>query len=117
MTCPQCSSSDVRRSRESSSKDVLQSLLGRQAFRCRKCRHRYFAFPSRQFAVKNPDGTARKIQSDPIGKQRKMRRVFRRIIQVAVIVVMLSLFGFFLHYITGDHVPKSDAQDMGSPNE
>jgi hypothetical protein len=46
-----------------------------------------------------------------------MRRVFRRIIQVAVIVVMLSLFGFFLHYITGDHVPKGDAQDMGSPNE
>ena len=117
MTCPQCTSSDIRRSRDSSWKDLLPSLLGQQAFRCRKCRHRFYAVASAQLAANDPNQPGRRIQPDPIGKRRKVRRFFRRVIQLAVLVVMFSLFGFFLRYITSDHVPKSDAQDMGSPNQ
>jgi transposase-like protein len=117
MTCPQCSSSYVRHSSTSSWKDILPGLLGREAFRCRKCQHRFLALPSKQSASKDPDRPQRKIQHDQIAQQRMRRRLFRRFVACAVVVVMFSLFGLFLHYISVDHAPKGDAQDMGSPNQ
>jgi hypothetical protein len=117
MTCPQCASSDIRRSNNSSWKDVLPRLRGRQAFRCRKCRHRFFAQASAQPATSDPDRHAAKIKGDPFSKQWKKRRLFRTIIGVAVIIAMLSLFGLFLRYIAEDHPPKDNAQDMSTPNE
>lgn len=118
MTCPKCNSSDVRRSRDTGWKDTLQSLVGRQPFRCRKCRHRYLALPSKRLAANDPNQLCScNTLPDPIRKKRRMRRLFRRVIAVSVLVVMFSLFGLFLRYISVDHVPKSDAQDMNSPNE
>lgn len=43
MTCPQCGSSDVRRSRNPHWNDVFQRGLGRTPFRCRACRKRFYA--------------------------------------------------------------------------
>ncbi len=111
MTCPQCTSSDIRRSHGSGWGGVLQNVRGRQAFRCRKCRHRFFALPSTQLAGNDSGQPGSKIQPDPIGKRRKMRRLFRRIISVAVLVVVFSLFGLFLRYISVDHVPKPAEDD------
>ena len=112
MTCPQCTSSDIRRSSNPSWKDVLPSLLGQQPYRCRKCRHRFFARPSTQLAA-----NGRKNQADPISKKRKMRRLFRTVLAFAVVVLMFSLFGFFLRYITADHAPKGDEPDMVLPDQ
>jgi hypothetical protein len=117
MTCPQCTSSDIRRSSNSSWKDVLPRLRGRHAFRCRKCRHRFFAVPSAPPAAGNPDRRGSKIKLDLLSKQWKKRRLFRRVITFAVVVAMFSLFGLFLHYIAEDHPPKDNAQDMSTPNE
>lgn len=117
MTCPQCASSDIRRSSTSGWKDVLPNLRGRQAFRCRKCRHRFFAPPSAQLAAGDQGRLQRKIARSKLSKQSKKRRLFRGVITAAVIVAMFSLFGLFLHYITVDHPPKDNAQDMGSPNQ
>ena len=117
MTCPQCTSSDIRRSRDSSWKDILRSLGGQKAFRCRKCRHRFFARPSAHPAGNDPARPGRKVPLDPITRKRKLRRLFRGIIAVSVLVVMFSLFGLFLRYIAADHVPNSDAQDMNAPSE
>lgn len=117
MNCPLCSSSNIRRSSSSDWMDVLPKLRGREAFRCRKCRHRFFATPSGHTAANDSDRPRRKIQRDQLSKLRTKRRLFRRAIAFGVIVVTFSLFGLFLHYITADHVPKEGAQDMGSPNE
>lgn len=65
----------------------------------------------------DPGRPSRKIQSDQFSKQRTRRRLFRWVVAVAVIVVVVSLFGAFLQYISVDHVPKGDAQDMAAPNE
>lgn len=112
MTCPQCSSSSIRPSSHSSWKDILPRLRGREAFRCRKCRHRFFALPSTQIPVNNPDQPSRKIKHDKLSKQRQRRRLFRRIVTVVVVVVTFSLFGLFLHYITADHPSKPTEDEM-----
>jgi transcriptional regulator NrdR family protein len=117
MTCPQCTGSDVRPSSSSSWKDALQRLRGRQAFRCRTCRHRFFALPSTGLATNDPDRLQRKIKRDTLSKQWKKRRLFRRVITFAVIVTMFSLFGLFLRYIAQDHPPKDNAEDMSTPNQ
>jgi hypothetical protein len=116
MTCPQCASSDTRRSTTSSWRDLLPSLLGRQAFRCRKCRHRFFAVLSTRSASNAPDRPHGKVPFGKLSTQWKKRRLFRGVITAAVIVVMLSLFGLFLHYIAVDHPPK-DAEDTSYPSE
>jgi len=43
MICPNCSSSEIRRSQRSSWTDIIQHLRGQDAFRCRKCRNRFYA--------------------------------------------------------------------------
>ena len=43
MICPNCSSSEIRRSQRSSWADVVQQFRGQDAFRCRKCRNRFYA--------------------------------------------------------------------------
>ncbi len=40
-----------------------------------------------------------------------MRRLFRRVLAVAVLVVTFSLFSLFLHYISMDHVPKPTEEE------
>jgi hypothetical protein len=117
MDCPSCGKSDIRRSHSSNWRDSVQRVLGRQAYRCRKCRRRFY-YP----AVGEPTAhnTARAQQKRPGGKVkdfRKRKRLLRRIIAVAVFVAMFSLFGLFLHHISVDHPPQSNAQDVGSPNE
>jgi hypothetical protein len=43
MICPNCASSEIRRSQRSSWADVVQQFRGQDAFRCRKCRNRFYA--------------------------------------------------------------------------
>ncbi len=43
MICPNCASSEIRRSQRSSWTDVVQQFRGQDAFRCRKCRNRFYA--------------------------------------------------------------------------
>jgi hypothetical protein len=117
MTCPQCSSFDIRYSRNESWKDSLQSLVGRKAFRCRMCQHRFFALQLTQLGAFDPARSGRKFQPDMLSTHMKKRRRFRRVIAFAVFAFMFSLFAFFLHYIAVDHVPKNDAVDMNSPNQ
>ena len=117
MTCPQCSSLDIRHSRDCCWLDVVQRLCGRKAFRCRSCRHRFFALRLTPLAANATDRPGGKFQPDQLSTHMKKRRRFRRVIAFAVFAFMFSLFAFFLHYIAVDHVPKNDAQDMNSPNQ
>jgi hypothetical protein len=62
-------------------------------------------------------GEGRKIPRAKLSKQSRKRRLFRTAMTFVVILTMFSLFGLFLRYITVDHPPKDNAQDMGSPNQ
>ncbi len=114
MNCPQCSSVDIRSSRRSHWMDSIQRLLGRQAFRCRKCRHRFFALPTSLPAENRPGHPPRKHQHTPLSAVRKKRRLFRRMIAFAVVVVMVSLFWAFLSYVSVDHTHQVDDDGTGS---
>jgi len=114
MICPQCTSSDIRRSSSASWKDDLQSLWGRHAFRCRKCRHRFYALPSTQPIESDEPGLPRKVPIDKLSKKWKRRRLLRWVIASAVIFTVVSLFGLFLNYISVDHPSKPTDQDVSA---
>ena len=42
MDCPKCGSDDIRVSHHAHKKDVFHHLCGQEAYRCRKCRHRFY---------------------------------------------------------------------------
>jgi hypothetical protein len=117
MTCPKCASANIRRSSTSIWKDVLPSLRGREPFRCRECRHRFFALRSADSSARGPDRSARNNHHRKFRNPRKKNRIIRRLFAFAVLVLMFSLFGVFLHYITTDHAPTGDAQDMSLPSQ
>jgi hypothetical protein len=117
MTCPGCGKSDIRRSRSSSWNDGLQHVLGRQAYRCRGCRRRFYSSAFAQPSLHSPGASQRKHSGVKVVDFRRRKRIVRRIITVAVFVVMFSLFGLFLHHVSQDHPPQSIDQDVDSPNE
>lgn len=54
--CPHCKHTDVRRSERLRSIDLLWMLIGYRAFRCRQCRHRFYAaFWRRDFQSRNEE--------------------------------------------------------------
>ena len=117
MICPQCSSSDVRRSTTSTLKDSLARLRGQEAFRCRKCRHRFHAIPSTSFAPEGADASGRRIPVSELSKRRRRKRLYRRVLTAVVIFAAVSLFGAFLHYISVDHPPQPTPQEMSLPDQ
>jgi hypothetical protein len=95
----------------------MPRLLGRQPYRCRKCRRRFYYPAVGEPLLHSPASSPQKRGGVKAVDFRRRKRVLRRIIAVAVVVAMFSLFGLFLHHISQDHPPQSNAQDMGSPNE
>ena len=87
MTCPKCSSTDVRTSQSSRWDDLFQRVRGRDVFRCRSCRLRFF--------VAAPVGAGAK----PEGHRRK-QRLRRRLLVIAIFVGAFMIFWYFLRYIT-----------------
>jgi hypothetical protein len=115
MNCPSCGNSDVRRSRSLSRRDGFQRVLGRQAYRCRTCRQRFYcsAFEEPRRSL----GIFQKKRGVRVVDFRRRKRMMRRVVTVVVFVVMFSLFGLFLRHISQDHPPQGNSQEMGSPNE
>jgi hypothetical protein len=100
MICPHCSSTEVRHSHSSRWDDFLHCAYGRQAFRCRVCRQRFFASPGAQVRAKPFKHPGRKNHRRKPIDPRKKKRLIRRLIWVGVVVTMFLLFGAFLHYLT-----------------
>ena len=108
MTCPVCGAPDVRLSQHTSLRDSYYALLNKSAWRCRKCRIRFYA-PS-------APGEARKRFSI-----RKQRRNTRRRLGVntgfAVLLgaAALLIFLLFLRYLTSESrsEPSEGALDPG----
>jgi len=117
MTCPHCGNSDIRRSQSSHWSDAMRHALGRQAYRCRHCRLRFY-LP--RFAPAATDTKAESAEGRKTAKRpdfRKRKRLIRRLITIAVFVVMFSMFGLFLRHITEDRIPANNPQGADSSDQ
>jgi hypothetical protein len=115
MTCPECGSSEIRVSRSTRWSDVFQRVRGREAFRCRKCRLRFFAL------VSSESGPERAVQSKQTHRPTKLmstrrkNRLVRRLIVILIFVVAFVIFWYFLRYLTSEPSPPRDSGAISSP--
>jgi multidrug efflux pump subunit AcrB len=111
MTCPQCGSSDIRTSRHARWSNVFQRIRGREAFRCRACRKRFFASPS------TDPGPQQAIQAKQTHRHAKListrsrKRLVRRLVVISIFALAFIAFLLFLRYLTTE---KSPSQDSGA---
>ena len=96
MNCPQCGSDEIRKSQSSSWADIVQQLRGEDAFRCRKCRKRFYA--SRAGVGTVLPSRPRRSKSRRDGKRRI--RLLGWILSGTACVVILLVF--ILHSSTTD---------------
>jgi hypothetical protein len=92
-------------------------MLGRQAYRCRTCRQRFYYSAFGGVSRPSPGDSGQKRRGVKVVDFRRRKRMMRRIVTVLVFAAMFSLFGLFLRHISQDHPPQSNAQDVGTPNE
>lgn len=113
MTCPGCGSSEVRASKSTRWSDFLQRARSREAFRCRKCRQRFFASISTESVVPVPEHAVQSKHTHRPAKlisSRAKKRLIKRLIMISIFAVAFILFLFFLRYLTTERMPASDSQ-------
>ncbi len=95
--CPQCGSDNVRESSTRRGMDLMPSNLGKEAFRCRSCRGRFYVKIDSQAPV---SPAARKRRADrkrePIWKHPKLRRHMN---EISIALGSLVAFGIFLYLL------------------
>jgi hypothetical protein len=110
MICPGCNSPDVRVSQQVHWSDVFQRLLGCQAYRCRKCRRRFYA-PAFSGLTPSTVGQPGSIHTSAlIASTRNKRRLIRRLIAIVIFTVMFVIFWFYLRYLTTDRTPPDSSE-------
>ncbi len=109
MKCPKCGSTELRKSRHGKLSDVVQALFGRNAYRCRSCRVRFHTAES----LESP-GSASRDGAGPRRQHHKRKRLSRgfrrRLVEVAVFVLMLIVFLVFLRYLTREQAPAAEPE-------
>jgi hypothetical protein len=115
MTCALCGSAKIRLSRRKKPLDIGYRLLGRAAFRCRDCEHRFFS-------AANPADIPGEMERRSARKQRSVQSRVKRwwdkggrgkVIQAAVFGTVLIMFFLFMQYFLTDRANRSPG-DSGS---
>jgi transcriptional regulator NrdR family protein len=101
MTCPKCGSQNLRHSRSGKWLDMFHRAARHEPFRCRDCRHRFYAVESSELAQKST-----KHSHGP--KPLISKRARRRLVEAVIFAAMLLLFLVFLRYLTREKTPASD---------
>ena len=109
MTCPECGSSEIRASRSTRWSDVFQRVRGREAFRCRKCRQRFFASVSPQSGPERAVQSSRAHRPTKLMSTRSKKRLVRRLVVILIFVVAFVIFWYFLRYLTSEPSPPRDS--------
>jgi hypothetical protein len=102
MTCPKCSSQNIRISRHSHWNDVFYRIQGEQPYRCRSCRHRFYASLSALPASRQSGH-----HTIPIMSAWRRKHILRRVIILAIFATCFYIFWLYLRYITTDRVPSN----------
>lgn len=115
MTCPRCSSENVRRSHRHRWRELLVLPLGRRAYRCRACR---FRFQVRGGGVLDALKVAlrwRPVRSAKRGAKRGQKRLRRWMWEAGVFALMLLLFLAFLRYLVQERTGGSESGRVSVP--
>ena len=100
MNCPKCDSSEIRRSSRIKWSDPFHFVLGQHAFRCRKCRVRFYAVSK----TTPDDAPAAKRMPRKRFHISELRRNLKHIRpwmwEAAIFGFMLLIFLVFLRYLT-----------------
>jgi hypothetical protein len=95
--------------------DVFHSIRGREAYRCRKCRHRFYgAKPTGQGAPGSHRSSHFDSRSLWRGGTQQRRRLFRKLLFFAVFAVAFAIFWMVLRFISTDRMPSEDYFPTGS---
>ena len=116
MNCPKCNGTEIRVSRHAKAMDVFYRTRGQEAYRCRKCRHRFYDVRSAvaKNAASTPSGDKTKSrQSSRSGRSsfwrvssRQRKRIWQRVTLLAIFAAAFLIFWFFLRYITTERIPS-----------
>ena len=109
MTCPKCSSAEIRPSKHAHLGDALKRALGLEPFRCRTCGHRFFSSLATEPGPELPPATKSSRRPKKLMRTRTKKRLVRQLVMISIFGAALVLFWFFLHYMTTDHVAPSDS--------
>ena len=107
MTCPTCASTEVRRSRRFRWGDLFLRIRGRHAYRCRSCRTRFHGKEGAAPAHRSRSGGFRRKLRH--GGERISKRLRRRLVEVAIFLLMLVVFYLFLRYLTRETTPSENS--------
>ncbi len=110
MTCPKCGSEDVRHSQRPRSSDLLQGIGGKAAYRCRKCRERFFGVPSAYAGSKPARKPLRPISLASKMNSKKANRIKRRMTAIAVFFGVFLIFLLLLRYLTTERPTESSVR-------
>lgn len=106
LTCPKCGGVDTRRSRHSGLSDAFHRALSQHAWRCRTCKHRFYAGAEPALvpeAPKEHSSHRSRRKSKHKSKKEGIRlstRTRTRLIEAGLFFAMLIVFYLFLRYIT-----------------
>jgi hypothetical protein len=108
MNCPSCGNSETRPSQHSYWSDFFQRLRGREPYRCRKCRLRFYSDESpSQDAGGAKLSPVENRSNREISKARR-RRIIRGAIAIAIFAAMFLIFLVLLNYLTSDRGPQRE---------
>jgi len=112
MICPKCSSTEIRVSKHPHWDDFLQRIRGREGYRCRKCRFRFFASPSSELDPVPVHQSTHTSRPKILISTRARKRLVKRLVVISIFAVAFIVFWFFLRYITTERMPGSDSSVM-----
>ena len=115
IPCPSCGSTEVRISKRSHWSDVFHLAGGREAFRCRNCRRRFFVKQAEEKSISTSSRQGSNQRSRPRMSTTAKRRLQRRLLIIFIFALALTIFGFFLRYILREPSPPSDSGLFNTP--
>jgi len=109
MICPRCNSIEIRVSKHLHWDDFLQRIRGREAYRCRKCRFRFFALPVSELDLAAVHQSTHSNRPKMLISTRARKRLAKRLVVMSIFAVAFIIFWYFLRYITTERMPASDS--------
>jgi hypothetical protein len=110
MKCPSCSGLDLRVSKRHPRFSFLYEARGYERYRCRSCRHAFWEKPP----ANSDESTRRKRQRGWSSSIQSQAR--RRVIEVAIFVIMLLIFVMAIRYMINKGDAPSPAGFLSTPS-
>lgn len=114
MNCPNCGSADIRVSRHPHAMDAFYRLCDREAYRCRKCRYRFYGAKLAAEEITALHRSRHSYRWSFWRSSRERKRLLRRALFFGIFVAAFIIFWYFLRYITTERIPSDDTPPAGS---